>query len=70
MVYQQVRFGRNRPNIQRPKAPHFLKAKLLAVTKPIYEEDTRPPVEKCLKPVQTQPPVDVCCPWKICFINF
>ncbi|XP_034235020.1 39S ribosomal protein L10, mitochondrial [Thrips palmi] len=59
LVYQQVRFSRNRPNIQRPKHPHFLKSKLLAVTKPIYEEDTRPPIDKCLKPVQIMPPVDL-----------
>lgn len=56
VVYQQVRFGRNQPNIQRPKHPHFLKAKLLAVTEPMYEEDHRQPVEKCLKPTQITPP--------------
>lgn len=56
VVNQQLRFGHNRPNIQRPKPPHFLKNKFLQVCKPIEEEDLRPPVEKCLKPLQALPP--------------
>lgn len=59
VIYNQLRFAANRPNIQRPKPPPFEKAKFLAVSKHIEPEDLRPPAEKCLKTVQVSPSYDV-----------
>lgn len=55
IINHQVRFVHNRPNIQRPRPPPFLKAKFLTVTEPKEPEDTRLPIEKCLKPLQHIP---------------
>ncbi|KAK3919499.1 39S ribosomal protein L10, mitochondrial [Frankliniella fusca] len=59
VIQQQIRYGSNRPNIQRPKTPSIPKLKFLALTKHMEAEDTRPPVEKCLKPVQKTPPYEL-----------
>ncbi|XP_014278958.1 large ribosomal subunit protein uL10m [Halyomorpha halys] len=47
--FESVRF--RRVNVQRPRPPHYLRAKYEALVKPIYKEDTSylPPTVKCMK---------------------